>query len=99
MLPTLAFRTTKAFHKQHSRSLLSRHTAHFSPREMQEALYSKAKEVERGIGIKSFNEIENEVEAILSVAPNLPQAYFFAIFELFESPRISRCNRKSPSVL
>ena len=59
-----------------SRSLLSRHTAHFSPREMQEALYSKAKEVERGIGIKSFNEIENEVEAILSVAPNLPQAYF-----------------------
>ena len=77
MLPTLAFRTIKAFPQAaNSRSLLSRHTAHFSPREMQEALYSKAKEVERGIGIKSFNEIENEVEAILSVGSNLPQAYF-----------------------
>ena len=59
-----------------ARGFLPKHTAHFSPREMQEALYSKAKEVERGIGIKSFNEIEDEVQAILSVAPNLPQAFF-----------------------
>ena len=55
---------------------LHTHVTHFSPREMQQALYAKVKEVERGINMKSFHEIEREIENILIIAPNLPQAYF-----------------------
>jgi hypothetical protein len=47
-----------------------------SSRQLQLYLEQKASEIEKGLSIRPFAEMEAEIDAMLEVAPDLPRAYF-----------------------
>ena len=69
-------RSTRAAAARHPVATSNLHEAYMSPRELQQVLRARAVEVERGINLKTFEETEREIQALLDVVPTLPQAFF-----------------------